>query len=69
MFVFREDDVRVDAACRGPKAERARRRVAKVVAPWQQPTRATKYPDDLQANVSPRPFRRRNAAQQAGSGS
>ena len=69
MFVSGECPVRVDAACRGPKAERAWRRVAKVVAPWQQPNRATKYPDDLQANALPRPFRRRNAARQAGSGS
>ena len=31
MFVLCEGTVRVDAACRGPKAERSRRRVAKVV--------------------------------------
>ena len=56
MFVSGECPVRVAAACRGPKAERARRRVAKVVALRQQPNRRTKQPDDLQANAMPRPF-------------
>jgi len=56
MFVSGEDPVRVDAACRGPKAERTRRRVAKVASLWQQPNRRTKQPNDLQANAAPRPF-------------
>ena len=56
MFVSGECPVRVDAACRGPKAERARRRVAKVAPLWQQPNRRAKQPDDLQANAMPRPF-------------
>jgi len=67
VFVSGECPVRVDAACRGPKAERARRRVAKVAPLKEEPNRRTKQPYDLQANALPRPFRRRNAARQAGS--
>ena len=56
MFVMGAGPVRVDAACRGPKAERSRRRVAKVVPLWQQQNRRTKLSYDLQANAMSRPF-------------
>ena len=67
MFVLCVGTVRVAAACRGPKAERARRRVAKVAPLKEEPNRRTKQSVALQANALPRPFRRRNAARQAGS--
>ena len=56
MFVLCEGTVRVDAPCRGPKAKRERRRVAKVVSLQRQPHCRTKYPSGLQANALPLPF-------------
>ena len=53
MFVLCEGTVRVDATCQGPKAERERRRVAKVA-----PTTTTK----LSNEVSKRPSGQRVAA-------
>ena len=61
--------VRVDANCRGPKAGRARRRVAKVVTSvemieeWNE---ATYRPSSQRVAAT---FQRRNAARQGGSGS
>ena len=67
MFVLCEGTVRVDAACRGPKAERSRRRVAKVVpriVATASSNEATSRPSG-QRDVAT--FQRRNAARQAGS--
>ena len=66
MFVSGECQVRVAAACRWPKAERARRRVAKVAPCGSNRIVERSSPADLQANALPRPFKRRNAARQAG---
>ena len=50
-----EASVRVDATCRGPKAERERLRVAKV-ATTTTTELSIKHLNDLQANALPLPF-------------
>ena len=68
MFVSGECPVRVAAACRGLKAERSRRRVAKVasVAATETSSEAASRPSSQRVAAT---FQRRNAARQAGSGS